>query len=293
VVGDEPAILLDFLGNIDQLGSPTSKDRIVTTLVMTDIVDSTATASRPGDTTWKQLLVEHNRLVRSRLERYLGQEVNTTGDGFLAMFASARGAIRCAMSIRDATAGIGLPVRIGIHTGEIELLPGDIGGVVVHAVARVMALGGASDIMVSSSTRSLVDDDALHFESKGEHELKGLANSLGVFALLDWSTRSENEHAGNEARAADHHETPRVWPARSRARGGVGGWRDRQSSGAAGTRDDRDPDDDSAFATVAPSPLGEYVRRPQRSVARYQPNDGARPSFVEVDRAKRNPLTSV
>jgi class 3 adenylate cyclase len=185
VVGDEPAVLLDFLGNIDQLGRPTSRDRIVTTLVMTDIVDSTATASRLGDNTWKQLLAEHNRLVRSRLERYLGTEVNTTGDGFLAMFASARGAIRCAMSIRDATAAIGLPVRIGVHTGEIELLPGDIGGVAVHAAARVMALGGASEIMVSSSTRSLIDDDALHFESKGTHELKGLAVPLEVFALID------------------------------------------------------------------------------------------------------------
>ena len=184
VVGDEPAVLLDFLGNIDQLGRPTTTDRMVTTLVMTDIVDSTATASRLGDNTWKQLMAEHNRLVRSRLERYLGKEVNTTGDGFLAMFASARGAIRCAMSIRDATAGIGLPVRIGVHTGEIELLPGDIGGVAVHAAARVMALGGASDIMVSSSTRSLVDDDALHFESTGEQELKGLSAPLGVFALM-------------------------------------------------------------------------------------------------------------
>jgi len=184
VVGDEPAVLLDFLGNIDQLGRPTTTDRMVTTLVMTDIVDSTATASRLGDNTWKQLMAEHNRLVRSRLERYLGKEVNTTGDGFLAMFASARGAIRCAMSIRDATAGIGLPVRIGVHTGEIELLPGDIGGVAVHAAARVMALGGASDIMVSSSTRSLVDDDALHFEPTGEQELKGLSAPLGVFALV-------------------------------------------------------------------------------------------------------------
>jgi hypothetical protein len=164
VVGDEPAVLLDFLGNIDQLGRPTTTDRMVTTLVMTDIVDSTATASRLGDNTWKQLMAEHNRLVRSRLER--------------------RGAIRCAMSIRDATAGIGLPVRIGVHTGEIELLPGDIGGVAVHAAARVMALGGASDIMVSSSTRSLVDDDALHFESTGEQELKGLSAPLGVFALM-------------------------------------------------------------------------------------------------------------
>jgi class 3 adenylate cyclase len=100
------------------------------------------------------------------------------------MFASARGAIRCAMSIRDASAGLGLPVRIGVHTGEVELLPGDIGGIAVHAAARVMALGGASDIIVSSSTRGLVDDDALHFEWKGDQELKGLPAPLGVYAVI-------------------------------------------------------------------------------------------------------------
>ena len=185
VVGDEPAVLLDFLGNIDQLGRPASKDRIVTTLLMTDIVDSTATASRLGDVAWKQKLGEHNRLVRSRLERYLGQEVNTTGDGFLVMFASAVAAIRCAASIRDATAGMGLPVRTGIHTGEVELLPGDIGGVAVHAAARVMGLGGASDVMVSSTTRGLVEDGALRFESRGMQRLKGLPTPLEVFALVD------------------------------------------------------------------------------------------------------------
>ena len=100
--------------------------------------------------------------------------MNTTGDGFLAMFASARGAIGCAASIRDVTAGIGLPVRIGVHTGEVELLPGDIGGVAVHAAARVMALGGASEIMVSSSTRGLIEDGGLRFESRGVQEFKGL-----------------------------------------------------------------------------------------------------------------------
>ena len=183
VVGDEPVELLDFLGNIDQIGRPASRDRIVTTLLMSDIVDSTATASRLGDVAWKQALGEHNRLVRARLERYLGQEVKATGDGFLAMFASAVGAIRCAASIRNATAGIGLPVRIGVHTGEVELLPGDIGGVAVHAAARVMGLGGASDVMVSSGTRGLVEDGALRFESRGVQELKGLPTPLEVFAL--------------------------------------------------------------------------------------------------------------
>jgi len=185
VLGDEPVAVVDFLGNIEQLGRPASKDRIVTTLLMTDIVDSTATASRLGDAIWKQTLGEHNRLVRARLERYLGQEVKTTGDGFLAMFASAGAAIRCAASIRDATAGVGLPVRIGVHTGEVELLPGDIGGVAVHAAARVMALGKASDVMVSSSTRGLVDDGGLRFESLGEQRLKGLPTPLEVFALVD------------------------------------------------------------------------------------------------------------
>ena len=185
VVGDEPAVILDFLGNIEQLGRPASKDRIVTTLLMTDIVDSTATASRLGDTAWKQQLGEHNRLVRARFERYLGKEVNTTGDGFLAMFASAQGAIRCAASIRDATDGMGLPVRIGVHTGEVELLPGDIGGVAVHAAARVMAVGRASEVMVSSSTRGLIEDGGLRFESRGAKHLKGLPTPLEVFALVD------------------------------------------------------------------------------------------------------------
>jgi len=185
VVGDEPAVVVDFLGNIEQLGRPASKDRIVTTLLMTDIVDSTATASRLGDATWKQTLGVHNRLVRARLERYLGKEVNTTGDGFLAMFASAIAAIRCAASIRDATNELGLPVRIGIHTGEVELLPGDIGGVSVHAAARVMALGGASDVIVSATTHGLVLDAGVHFESRGVQRLKGLPTPLEVFALVD------------------------------------------------------------------------------------------------------------
>jgi class 3 adenylate cyclase len=185
VVGDEPAIILDFLGNIEELGRPATRDRIVTTLLMTDIVDSTRKVSSLGDPAWKQLLGEHNRVVRARLERYLGREVNTTGDGFLAMFASVRGAIRCAASIRDATAGMGLPVRIGIHTGEVELLPGDIGGLAVHAAARVMALGGASDVMVSSSARGLIEDGDFRFESRGAQDLKGLPAPLEVFALVD------------------------------------------------------------------------------------------------------------
>jgi class 3 adenylate cyclase len=101
------------------------------------------------------------------------------------MFASAQGAIRCAASIRDATDGMGLPVRIGVHTGEVELLPGDIGGVAVHAAARVMAVGRASEVTVSSSTRGIVEDAGLRFESRGAKQLKGLPTPLEVFALVD------------------------------------------------------------------------------------------------------------
>ena len=183
VLGDEPAVLVDFLGNIEQLGRPASRTRIVTTLLMTDIVDSTATVSRLGDSIWKQKLAEHDRLVRSRLERYLGSEVKTTGDGFLATFASAQAAVASASSIRDATADIGCPVRIGIHTGEVDILPGDLGGIAVHAVARMMALGGPSEVIVSSSTRSLIDDRGLRFESRGVQRLKGFPMPLEVFAL--------------------------------------------------------------------------------------------------------------
>lgn len=185
VLGDEPAVILDFLGNVDQLGLPASHGRVVTTLLMSDIVDSTATASRLGDVAWKQRLGEHNRVVRTRLERYPAEEVNTTGDGFLAMFASARGAIDCAASIREATDAIGLPVRIGVHTGEVELLPGDIGGVAVHVAARVMSLGGPSEIMVSAGARGMVEDGGHQFASTGKHQLKGVSSPMEVFALVD------------------------------------------------------------------------------------------------------------
>lgn len=185
VLGDEPVVIVDFLGNVDHLFVPSSHARVLKTLLMTDIVDSTATASRLGDLVWKQRLGEHNRLVRGRLGLYDGEEVNTTGDGFLAMFASAQGAIRCAASIRDAVAEVGLQVRAGVHTGEVELLPGDIGGVTVHAAARVMALAGPSEVFVSAATRTLADGAGLRFDPRGSYELKGLTDPLEVFVLLD------------------------------------------------------------------------------------------------------------
>jgi class 3 adenylate cyclase len=183
VVGDEAVVVVDMWGNIGALGVPGEHERLVTTLLMSDIVDSTLTATSLGDTAWKQVLAEHNRMIRTQLDLFRGDEVNTTGDGFLATFGSAGAALRAAMAIRDATRPLGIALRIGVHTGEVEVLPNDIGGVAVHAAARIMALGGADEIVVSSVTRGLVDDSGFRFEPRGHHEVKGLERPVEVFRL--------------------------------------------------------------------------------------------------------------
>jgi class 3 adenylate cyclase len=147
------------------------------------IVDSTLTATGVGDAAWKQVLAEHNRLIRAQLERFRGREVNTTGDGFLATFGSAAGALRSALATRDAIRGLGIELRIGVHTGEVDVLPNDIGGVAVHAAARIMALGGASEIIVSSVTRGLVEGSGFRFSERGQHQVKGLERPIEVFLL--------------------------------------------------------------------------------------------------------------
>jgi class 3 adenylate cyclase len=183
VVGDEPVIVIDVLGNIGAIGAPGERERLVTTILMSDIVDSTLTAARLGDAAWKQVLAEHNRVIRAQFDRFRGREVNTTGDGFLATFGSAAGALRAAVAMRDGMRNLGIELRIGVHTGEVEVLPNDIGGVAVHAASRIMALGIASEIIVSSVTRGLVEGSGLRFEERGRHQVKGLERPIEVFLL--------------------------------------------------------------------------------------------------------------
>ena len=183
VVGDEPCVLLDLSGNVEAIGLPREHERIVTTLLMTDIVDSTAMASALGDAAWKQRLQDHNRIVRAQLVRLGGTEVNTTGDGFLATFRSAVAALRCAVGIRDAISAIGMQVRVGVHTGEVEVIGTDVGGVAVHAAARVMALAGPAQVFASSATVGLADDSGLTFEAQGARSVKGLDRPIEVFEL--------------------------------------------------------------------------------------------------------------
>jgi len=146
-------------------------------------VDSTRRAAEIGDRDWRALLDAHDAVVRAQLARFRGREVNTSGDGFLAMFDGPQRAIRCAMAIRDAVQALGIEVRAGLHTGECEVRGDDIGGIAVHIGARVSALAGPSDVLVSSTLRDLVIGSGLEFEERGTHELKGVPGEWRLFAV--------------------------------------------------------------------------------------------------------------
>jgi class 3 adenylate cyclase/pimeloyl-ACP methyl ester carboxylesterase len=158
-------------------------DRVLATVLFTDIVDSTRRAAQIGDRDWHALLDAHDAVVRSQLARFRGREVNTSGDGFLAMFDGPQRAIRCAMAIRDAVRSLGIEVRAGLHTGECEVRGDDIGGIAVHIGARVRALAGPNDVLVSSTLRDLVIGSGLEFEERGAHNLKGVPGQWHLFAV--------------------------------------------------------------------------------------------------------------
>jgi class 3 adenylate cyclase len=158
-------------------------DRVLATVLFTDIVDSTRRAAEMGDRDWHALLDAHDAVVRAQLARFRGREVNTSGDGFLAMFDGPQRAIRCAMAIRDAVQALGIEVRAGLHTGECEVRGDDIGGIAVHIGARVSALAGPNDVFVSSTLCDLVIGSGLEFEDRGAHALKGVPSEWHLFAV--------------------------------------------------------------------------------------------------------------
>ncbi|OBJ61532.1 adenylate/guanylate cyclase domain-containing protein [Mycobacterium asiaticum] len=158
-------------------------DRVLATVLFTDIVDSTRRAAEMGDRDWRALLDAHDAVVRSQLSRFRGREVNTTGDGFVAMFDGPQRAIRCAMAIRDAVQALGIEVRAGLHTGECEVRGDDIGGIAVHIGARVSALAGPNEVLVSSTLRDLVIGSGLEFEDRGAHQLKGVPGEWRLSAV--------------------------------------------------------------------------------------------------------------
>jgi class 3 adenylate cyclase len=162
---------------------PVEPDRVLTTILFTDIVDSTSRAAAEGDHRWHSTLAAHDRVVREQLEMHRGRELGTAGDGFLISFDGAARAIRCARAIVEATAAIGIPVRAGLHTGECETREEGLAGLAVHIAARVAGVAGAGDVLVSRTLRELVFGSGLDFEEAGVHALKGVDGNWQVFRL--------------------------------------------------------------------------------------------------------------
>jgi class 3 adenylate cyclase len=161
---------------------PVDIDRLLTTVLFTDIVDSTARAASLGDSRWRSLLDAHDRAVREELARFRGQEINTTGDGFVASFDSPTRAIRCARAIVDAARRVGIEVRCGLHSGECEVRGDDLSGITVHVAARVGALAHAAEVLASSTVRDLAAGSGVVFASRGEQNLKGVPGTWSLFA---------------------------------------------------------------------------------------------------------------
>jgi class 3 adenylate cyclase len=176
-----------FVGEVEEFltGSRYQRepDRMLATVLFTDICDSTKRAADLGDAAWRQLLEQHDRLVRRALERHRGREVKRTGDGFLATFDGPARALRCASSIAEGVRSLGIEVRAGLHTGEVEVMNGDIGGLAVHIGARVMGAAGPSEVLVSSTVKDLVVGSGIAFAERGSHELKGVPGEWRLFSV--------------------------------------------------------------------------------------------------------------
>jgi len=183
-VGDQESILDEvdeFLTGARHYYEP---DRVLATVLFTDIVGSTERAATLGDRQWRELLELHNRLVRGQLERFRGREVDTAGDGFLATFDGPARAIRCAIACRDELAHAGIDVKAGLHTGECELVGDKVRGISVHIGARVASLAAPGEVLVSSTVKDLVAGSGLEFEERGTHQLRGVPGEWRLFAVV-------------------------------------------------------------------------------------------------------------
>jgi class 3 adenylate cyclase len=181
--GDQDAIVgevEEFLTGARRAPEP---DRVLATVMFTDIVGSTERAAELGDRRWRELLETHGSVVRRELERHRGREVKTIGDGFLATFDGPARAIRCAQAIANAIRPLGIEIRAGLHTGECEQMNGDVGGIAVHTGARVSAKAGPGEVLVSQTVKDLVAGSGIEFADRGAHELKGVPGEWRLFAV--------------------------------------------------------------------------------------------------------------
>ena len=167
-----------------ELGQPAAEpDTVLATVLFSDIVGSSEKAAALGDRAWRELLLRHHELVRRQLVRFRGQEVDTAGDGFFASFDGPARAIRCGCAIAETMPELGLEVRVGLHTGECELVEGKVAGIAVHTGARVAANAQPGEVLVSSTVRDLVAGSGLTFEDRGSHELKGIPGEWRLYAV--------------------------------------------------------------------------------------------------------------
>ena len=180
-VGDIDAILEEVEEFLTGARHGPELDRILATVMFTDIVGSTEQVVELGDHQWRDLLEQHHSLVRSELNRFRGQEIDTAGDGFFATFDGPARGIRCACAIRDSVANLGITIRAGLHTGECEVMGDKVGGIAVHIGARVMAKAGPGEVLVSSTVKDLVAGSGLHFNDRGKHALKGIPDDWRLF----------------------------------------------------------------------------------------------------------------
>ncbi len=207
VVGEEPWVTVEWASTravglaFDEPGA-----RVLATVVFTDIVGSTATLRRIGDAAWRELLLAHNARLRGDLNLFRGREIATTGDGFVAVFDSATRAVRCGTAMIRSARELGLSIRVGVHTGEVEFVGGDARGVAVHAAARVLSLAGGNELLVSSTTHDLLEGSGLTFEDAGSHDLKGLGRRI-VYRLVTPLPGPTAGH-GESGRAVEPRDAP-------------------------------------------------------------------------------------
>ena len=183
--GDTATIVAEIQEFLTGVRPAPEPDRVLSTVLFTDIVESTRRAAELGDRRWREVLTEHDRVVRSSLARFRGREVKTMGDGFLATFDGPARAVGSALAIRDGVAAAGLSVRSGLHTGEIVLAGDDVTGIAVNIAARISAMAGSGEVLASSTVKDLVAGSGIRFEPRGVHRLKGVPDEWRIFAALN------------------------------------------------------------------------------------------------------------
>jgi class 3 adenylate cyclase len=184
VVGDVPTVSIEWMGARSWLlPLDTLKERVLVTLLFTDIVDSTGTALRIGHAEWSELLASHDHRLSEVVDQFRGRIVKHTGDGILAMFDGAARAVRCAVAARRSAGDVGLKIRSAVHTGEVELAGEEIRGLAIHEASRMLEMAGPDEVMLSSVTANLVSDAGFELVDRGEHDLRGLDHPRHLFQL--------------------------------------------------------------------------------------------------------------